>query len=182
MLVELFRLDFIPAFVGLMAALVSLVLHPVPASQSSTQPSPCAIASVDTSNWEHVDTGSFTMRIPPGYRRLSVRGIDSDVGSWEASARRVISYDWGEYSNGLSDVRSVLQDVAECRQAIGGHGARLFVGLDPTGNWIRPGARLAIGAAWRSVRPTAHLTITAASDDESEAAALAATIKSVRFK
>ncbi len=147
-----------------------------------TQRDPCQMAKVDTATWKRVDAGPFSILIPPGYKRRSAQGIDSLVGRWEAGERRIIEFDWGAFSNDLSRVRMVLKDVAECQQPIGGYSARLIVGADADGKWLGAGRKLAMGCAWRNVKPNTHLTVLATSDDFSDGPRLVAIIGSVRFQ
>jgi hypothetical protein len=68
---------------------------------------PCATSIPPVTGWTVHDEGAFTIQLPPGYSRVDVQGIDSQVGLWEAPGKR-ISYDFGFYSNPLrqDDVHS----------------------------------------------------------------------------
>src|SRR5688572_116996 len=66
----------------------------------------CPPDTVTTAGWRTVDAGPFALRLPPEYERRLLQGIDSYVGAWEASGRRV-SFDFGPFS-GLRDSRALL--------------------------------------------------------------------------
>jgi hypothetical protein len=139
--------------------------------------------AAETSGWQQVDAGPFTLWMPAGYRRSQVQGIDSYVGRWGAGERRFVAFDWGRYSSTLDEARDLLQHgYAECRTEIGSHPAKLVSGYDTGGTWEGEGRKYVVAATWRDVQPGAHLTLTAASDRPEDFATLLATIRSVRFE
>jgi len=137
--------------------------------------------STSQDNWQIVDAGPFSLRLPPEYRREQVQGIDSLVGRWESSPRHLVAFDWGPYSNDLRQARALLRDVVECSEVIDGYGARVVMGLDSEGYWesrtrIR---KYVVTASWREIGP---LTLTATGSSASEAPTLLAIIRSVAFE
>lgn len=167
-------------------ALVTLGLAASGCAQSPSTlavpvPDPCTGPGAETAGWVMVDAGPFRFSAPPEYRRQEVHGIDSYVGEWSASRRRLVSFDWGMYSWTMDDAGSRLQGYRECRLEIGGHPATVVNGYDAAGQIGAAGAKYVVAATWRDVSPGTHLTLVTASADAADLPALLTLVRSIRF-
>jgi hypothetical protein len=71
----------------------------------------CPAASTHTTTWRRASGSAFTLRLPRGYRRLELHGIDSAVEGWSAPGGRKVSADYGptEYVGiGIRDDSALL--------------------------------------------------------------------------
>lgn len=147
-------------------------------------PAPCQSPDVTTSAWELVDAGTFTFRIPPGYSRVPIQGIDSFVRVYrDASGDAEVSFDLGWYANDLSFDPEHHSAYAECTELIGSRHARI-VSAVLRGSSSEP-ARLLAAASWRNVSdaPTPmHLTMWNTARDSSDLRLLRAVLRTVEFR
>ena len=116
----------------------------------------CAAFAPPDVGWPTVELERFTLQLPRAYAQQDVHGIDSYVGEFAAPGR-LLSFDYGAYSNPLSNARGYgLQEYRVCHAMIGGRIARVVTARRDTLHFV--------GAAWRDVEHTAigavHLTIT----------------------
>src|SRR5262245_3217676 len=156
--------------------LLSIVV-PIEAAQNDPA-TLCAQPAAVNDGWQEIDAGPFLMKLPAGYRKVDVIGIDSLVGRWEMSATRFVTFDWGPYSNDLSQAGRSLTGLVSCTEMIGGHQATVIVGFDAAGQWEGSGQKLVVAAAWRTI---GALTMTA-TGEKSDLPVLLAVVRSVTFK
>ena len=80
---------------------------------------PCGPMAPSTAGWSAHDEGAFTVQLPPAYERVTIQGIDSQVGRWEAPGKRV-SYDLGAYSNPLQpNDLNAFPEMVVCQEGDG---------------------------------------------------------------
>ncbi len=159
------------------SVLLSCVVASVDAVQIEPA-APCELASANTAGWQEVDAGPFLIRLPAGYRKIDVHGIDSLVGRWELSAIQLVTFDWGQFSDDLSRAGMQLNDLVACTETIDGYPARVVMGFDSPGTWHGGGQKFVVAAAWRTI---GALTLTA-TGNKSDVPTLFAIIRSVVFK
>jgi hypothetical protein len=166
-------------FSRLSACLACFLWAVIPAEAAQNDVAPlCARAAASHDGWQDIDAGPFLVKLPVGYRKVDVIGIDSLVGRWEMSATRFVTFDWGPYSNDLSQAGRSLSELVSCTETIGGHQATVIVGFDVAGQWEGPGQKLVVAAAWRTI---GALTMTA-TGEKSDLPDLLAIVRSVTFK
>jgi hypothetical protein len=84
----------------------------------ATTPSPAVsesfTASVDTKSWVDVDCGTFSLRLPAGYRQVDVHGDDSNVGEFSCDAgKTTVTFD-EERQGTIGDItRSLSMDLSD---------------------------------------------------------------------
>ena len=147
----------------------------------------CLPPRVDTADWQVVDAGDFTLRVPPGFIRRPFRGIDSSGGGFDYGKMRV-SYSRGFH--GFSLVPSDPQEEASyrsCKGVLGGREATLATWrLGPQTN--APGT-IFVGANWDDIgdrrvadRINLSLAVSGTSRGRAGQRLLLAIIHTVRFK
>jgi hypothetical protein len=67
---------------------------------SSTGPEPSCCPASGPSTWHSVDTGPFSVLLPPGWTYEPDQGIDSFIGTFAGDGMR-LRFDYGWYSNSL---------------------------------------------------------------------------------
>ena len=121
-----------------MAASV-LVPAAAPAPSPDPSSSPAAIAPPPGSapgastNWQRVDFGALSFRIPPGMTNVPARGIDSLVGRCN-SPGMALTFDFGRYSS--SALREATTPIE-----VGGRPARILVRSLGPKDYERDGSR-----------------------------------------
>lgn len=138
-------------------------------------------AAVDTSGWQTVSETGFSFKLPPGYRKAQVQGIDSLVGRWAENEKRFVMYDYGGFSSTLDEARDMLETYSECSIETGSLKARVVSGFDRAGNWDSGGPKYVVAGAWRNIKPGTHLSFTTTDAEAAGAATLYAILRSVRF-
>ena len=108
-----------------------------------------------------VELERFTLQLPREYAKQDVHGIDSYVVQFAAPGR-LVSSDYGAYSNPLSNARAYgLDEYRACHAMIDGRIVRVVTARRDTLHLV--------GAAWRDLAHTGlgamHLTITLESVD-----------------
>jgi hypothetical protein len=168
------------AFVVTLLAISGCAARATPPAAAYSGP-PCdAGEQVDTRSWEEVRLVSFTFRLPPGYRNLNARGIDSYVASWRGREGQEIHADYGEY-NAPADERA--PGVVVCQKQDGSSAPQIafFRTAGP-----KLGAALywvASGGTGPPEREAAHpttLRMSVSSPREQDLAELLAIVRSVR--
>lgn len=120
---------------------------------------PCPMPKMDVKSWLPVEQKRFTFSLPPDFREVKVRGIDSWVREFQSADSSVsLSFDWGGYSDPLT---KPTYGVTTCVERIGERQARLvaFSLPNPYYGDGEGGAKYGAGAAWRDVKPGVHLTM-----------------------
>jgi hypothetical protein len=140
---------------------------------------PCDDLPEPGPGWTSADAGPFSLRLPAGYRKVPVQGIDSFVGEYRAP-RRALHFDYGVYSSTLEEWRSADADFRSCRMEIGGHLAKVVTARAEKGGYLA-------GATWRELEKgdelgATHLTMAATSADADGQREALAVFGSVRFK
>ncbi len=87
-------------------------------------PAPTAPTATTPPGWRRVDTGEFSLALPPGWRYNPLRGIDSMIGEFVGDGVE-LHFDFGNYSNRLADPGDPGYDVSF--ETIGGRSAKLVV-------------------------------------------------------
>jgi len=82
------------------------------------------IEPADISDWQPVDTGSFTLFLPPDWEFIKLQGIDSFVGEF-VGGDTVLYFDYGWYSNPLAEDDDPDHNVTY--EAIDGFNAKIVV-------------------------------------------------------
>jgi hypothetical protein len=122
--------------------------------------------------------------VPPGYRSVPTRGIDSYVGQWRSGESR-IAFDLGWYSSRLLPSEE-MHSYQSCVAEIGGKPARMV------SFWSRAQRMYFVGAHWvvqegdesgqiAEWRPTIYLTVYAMTPTAREADLLRRVLWSVQF-
>ena len=65
----------------------------------------CSQADKLPTGWRKIEAGAFSLSAPPGWEFRKLQGIDSYVGEF-AGDGVVLSFDFGQYSNSLSDAQT----------------------------------------------------------------------------
>lgn len=96
-------------------------------------PTACRRVSVASVDRFQSDSGNaFTLRIPPGFKRLKTRSAVADVGEWRRG-RDEIRYEYGRQSDWLL-ADDELPMVERCPVTIDGRRAEIMIGqVLPTG-------------------------------------------------
>lgn len=145
--------------------------------------SPCTAPTVSTAGWETVQEEEFSFRLPPGFQRADVQGIDSEVGLYRNPATGAeVSFDLGWYSNDLSFDSGVYSEYEACTDVIGGRQATVVTGV--LRNPSDSGGRQLAAAAWRDINdsdPAVHLTVWNTAPDTASLETLLAVIRTVEF-
>jgi hypothetical protein len=110
-------------FLTFLITLPCVILHtaappPIPADQTSptvTNRPPTAA----TTNWQRIDFGALSFRVPPGMTNVLVQGIDSLCGRCE-SPKMSLTFDYGRYSS--SALREATTPIE-----VGGRPGRILV-------------------------------------------------------
>jgi hypothetical protein len=76
---------------------------PSTATALTTAPPTTGEAPCPGDDWQTIDAGDFSFRLPPGVEDQEAQGIDSLVGQYDGAGLSV-SYDYGGYTNDLSEV------------------------------------------------------------------------------
>jgi hypothetical protein len=164
------------AHVACHVAGVALLIACAGSPSSTGAASACAPHIVASDDWP-IDGGSrFSVRLPPGYTRQPLKGLDSEVGHW-VSASGEVSYDYGAYSDTLG--RAIQTSGIACNVIIGARAARIVVFRDERG-------RYAFGAHWRNIEQTglgaASLTLSGFARDSLSRDSLLASAWSLVFR
>lgn len=77
------------------------VVHLYPQGNVEGELAPCCVPPTGPDGWRSVDTGLFSVVLPPGWQYVPAQGIDSFVGSFAGDGVR-LSFDYGWYSNSLA--------------------------------------------------------------------------------
>lgn len=76
------------------------VLHLYPQGNVEGEPAPCCVPPTGPAGWRSIDTGPFSVQLPPGWQYNPAQGIDSFVGSFAGDGVELF-FDYGWYSNHL---------------------------------------------------------------------------------
>lgn len=142
----------------------------------------CASPTVDVSGWETVDEGPFSFRLPSGFMKLPVQGVDSNVGRFRSGDGAVeLNYDWGWYSNDLSHDPARFSRYRPCTAIIDAREALVVTGRlrDPHDD-----REYVVAATWRNVMRGSipvHLTIWISSREPTSVDELFALLHTVTF-
>jgi hypothetical protein len=149
---------------------------------------PCATPSVDVSSWPLLSRPTFGFRVPPGFRPVPVRGIDSYVEQFEGDrGNAMISLDLGWYSNDLRPDSAFYSSWTRCNDVIGGHPASVITAIVRNPEDRRQDGRYVAAATWRNLSgaadtvPQTHLTIWTETRDPRRIPELLATLRSVEL-
>jgi hypothetical protein len=95
---------------------------PTTEATPTTAPPTTGEAPCPGEDWQTIEAGDFSFRLPPGVEDQEAQGIDSQVGQYDGAGLSV-SYDYGGYTNDLSDVAATgtTEDVQ-----VSGLGGRLI--------------------------------------------------------
>jgi hypothetical protein len=156
--------------IGILAVVVGCRSHAL-----SLAPITCNSAMADTVSWRRIDTGPYSLLVPPGYNLTSDFGIDSHVRMWKAGDHRSIHADYGRGSD--ISYRATVPGYSVCRREIGGLAALVISGRDTERVFFSPGAPYFVLAQW----PAVNLTIIAGTIDPGDQRALLTTVSSIRF-
>jgi hypothetical protein len=61
-----------------------------------------AVVTAPPTGWQEIETGTFSLYIPPGWRFRKLQGFDSHVGEFFGDGV-VLNFDFGQYSDPLSE-------------------------------------------------------------------------------
>jgi hypothetical protein len=142
----------------------------------------CAPVNISTENWQLVDVGEFSFRLPPGFAEREARGIDSFVGAYRSSVGDAeVSFDLGRFSSSLPD-QPENSEYRRCDVVIDDRPATVVTGelSDPSYSTI--GGTHFAAAAWRNIRDTErprHLTVSTVARDADMIPQLLAVLYSV---
>lgn len=169
----------IPLRTTLLLFLTVVVLLLVLATAAQSQSVRCPTAAADTTGWTTYDEGDFSIKIPPDFDAVKIKGIDSQVGRWKAD-RTSVFYDYGRYSNPLDPKeQGTFPGLTVCQEGQGPNTPRIVVYRDEDTGRVR------MGAHWAKLPDGFHssesLTISGAAPDEKNRAEMLAIIQSVRF-
>jgi hypothetical protein len=159
-------------------------------SRSAAAPiPPCPAPLVDVSSWQVVDQPMFAFRLPPGFRQVPVRGVDSYVEQFEADrGNALISFDLGWYSADLQPDSGFYAQYARCGEVIGGHAATVITAVLRNPEARRQDGRHVAAATWRNFTgapgtgPHTHLTFWAETRDPRRLGELLAMLRTVEFR
>ncbi len=177
----------------LVARLVGLSILVAACRASSNRPPsapmpPCPAPSVDVASWTRIARSRFAFRIPPDFRAVPVRGIDSYVEQFEADrGNATISLDLGWYSSDLRPDSAFYSSWARCKDVIGGHPASVITAIVRNPEDRRQDGRYVAAATWRNLSgaadtvPQTHLTIWTETRDPRRIPELLATLRSVEL-
>ena len=161
------------------------------ANHTAPKPNPpCPAPSVDFSGWPVVDLQYFSFRLPPGFRKVPTRGIDSYVGKFETDKGDAeIGFDFGWYSNDLNYAPEVFIHYERCTEGSEGRTATFVTGVVSNPRYRPQDGRQVAAATWRnlynspdSVDGHTHLTIWTETEDPSRLPALQAMLRTVRIR
>ena len=132
-------------------------------------------------DWQRVDREDFSFLVPPGFEKLALQPIDSDVAAW-ALGSSSLGYDYGWYTGPWSPEESIdgqpVRDVTRQRVRIGGRTAEMVA--------FRYGTVHVVRAWWgevdRSHGQDEHLMLRIETDDRGLREQLLASIYSVQFR
>jgi hypothetical protein len=151
-------------------------------ADSSVLPRPCPAPNVATANWSTIRESGFSFKLPAGYERIPVQGIDSNVGRFRNAAKDAeVSFDWGWYSNNLANDPTTFSSYSACAETIGGRAATVVTGVLRGGD--RAGHYVA-AATWRDIyngENPVHLTIWNTTRDPAHLAELLGMLRTVEF-
>jgi hypothetical protein len=140
---------------------------------------PCLDHPEPGPRWTSADAGPFSLRLPPGYSKAEVQGIDSFVGEYRAPGR-TLHFDYGAYSSTLQEWRSAGAGFRSCRMEIDGRLAKIVTAQSEKDGYLA-------GVTWRELENgdeggALHLTMIATSADVAGQREALAVFRSVRFK
>jgi hypothetical protein len=142
---------------------------------------PCAAPFVPVADWQEVGGRAFTMRLPPGLERVRVQGIDSEVGEWSDTDRRV-AYDYGWYSDKLENPPEGARELTRCEVTVAGRPVRIVRFRSRDGKQVVEAHWPAVGAPEEPRGPSNTLTIHTEARAARDAELLLAIVHSVRFR
>ena len=78
-------------------------------------------ARIDTRDWQVIQTGAFSFRIPPGYELQKDRSIDSAVREWRSPGGQAVGSDYGIYNGPFErgPYSSMREPIIECKRGEG---------------------------------------------------------------
>ena len=158
------------------ATVVVLVLVACNGTPRATADASCNTPDRPEADWKSDSGSAFRFVIPPEFRRVARRGVDSEVGWWESQSGEIF-YDYGAYSNPLND--SPYSSGHMCIVQVGQRGARLVQYRKPNGDFAVAGHWQGFGDA--GLGPVA-LTVMGSSRDSAAAAKLWRSLWSVTFR
>ena len=128
---------------------------------SSIELSVCPPTDAPGSSWSDVAAGGVNFALPPGYRPIELRGIDSYVRGYTSSdGSSEVRLNSGWYSNSLRYDPDIYVEYQTCIEVIAGRRATIVIAmLRAASESNRPHV---VAAAWRDVysSPTpVHVTI-----------------------
>jgi len=97
---------------------------------STDAPTPSCCPASGPSSWQSVDTGPFSMMLPPGWAYEPLQGIDSFVGRVYGDGVELF-FDYGWYSNPLAPYGDPDHHVWD--ESVSGRIAKMVVAHDPAG-------------------------------------------------
>ena len=147
---------------------------------------PCAPSIEAHPDWQLMDRGAFTFRLPPHFRKQPGTGIDSWVESYASEdGDDEVEFDYGQWSSDLRPDSAVNEQYSACVDTIGGKPATI-VTLRIRDSRVHKNERPYVAAAtWRSLTPServaTHLTMMTQTRDARRLGDLLAVLRSVRF-
>jgi hypothetical protein len=173
-----------------LAASLCLILPMMPACAAQRHwsvppvPPPCPAPRTSIEGERRSPLGDFSIVVPPEFRPVPVRGIDSYVGQWR-SGQAHIGFDYGRYSDPLLPTEGML-DYQACNAEIGGREARVVTYWAEEERAYRVGAHWVVGGGepsdrvegWRS---PVYLTVYGSTRSAAEVDRLRKVLWSVRF-
>ncbi len=137
----------------------------------------CGAPGIDMSGWVERGGRAFTIQLPPAFAAEPAQGVDSEVGRWTDGTTR-ISYDYGAYSNDLSEP-GTQRERRVCEVRIGGRPARVVIARGSNGEYIA-------AAHWPNLRTNAvgtiSLTVSGTAADPQAQRTVLASLWSVRIR
>lgn len=141
---------------------------------------PCPAPKLDVKSWLPVQQKRFTFSLPPDFREVKVRGIDSWVREFQSADSSVsLNFDWGLYSDPLTGPRDGL---TSCEEEIGGRKARVVTTWRLGYSRGERDTLYGAGAAWRDITPGVHLTMFGSAGNQKGLEQLLGIFRTVRFE
>lgn len=163
--------------VALLAAFALCTLLGAAACRRVPSVAACAVPpAISTTNWKSDSGGAFFVRVPPGFERRPMQGLDSEAGNW-IGGQATIAYDFGAFSDPLTNEQ--YAGGVSCDVRIGGRPAHLVMSRTRDGRFFA-------GAHWKGfgdagIGPVS-LTINAVTYDSLARDSVVASLWTVTFR
>jgi hypothetical protein len=143
-----------------------------------------ADARVDTSAWRRVQAGAYTVRLPRAYQDRHARGVDSDLRAYAAPRGRLVTSDFGMWSQSEVFERDADSTLAVCAPGSGTAAPRIVVyrdeerGMTAALFWPYPNGRV---VHWPRGDQVEAFNVFASSRRDADLPELLAIIRSIRL-